>query len=1158
MVMLLACGPEEEINTINAQEGIISNLNSDGDIENWWDYNSDISIVKGSGNIKEGSGALEWSYHVKKEEWNLVARIRVNPILYMKNVEKKGISLWLKSDRIAPVLIQIPESDGSNYQYLNMSKPVGKEWKKFEIGFDEFKLDKDSSDENEKLDPKQIERIELVEVAGFFGGLEEGLRRVWIDDLRFIGELGRVSIAQRVLGPARVAVGATYGNGKFGLGVSLKSGMVTFPTANNIDPKTGTMEMWVKPLTDGVEKKVLFSCLEPPDILGRGGNRVVLYLKGNKLVFEADGKSLSSPYLTFKTGLFSHISLTWDGAGVELYFNGNKVAESTKMIGLGRLAKEMVVGNTMDGTSPVLAVIDELRVSAVKRSGEEISLLFMKPTVGEWDVDTLLFAHFDGSPLPEIDIRHQPFDKVGKISFDLNLPTPSVPLKKSGIQTLHFEVLKNSKVVVMGEKLLTIPMGDLSGLKKQVRLSLDIPSGGEYRLSLKLFYENDLINRGELVFSVPPVPKSVVPVPRRDKSGEWYQKVQVYGIVPIPAEKAKAFNITVNGIWGGSHTDDPILVAKDISPSIRVKYKTGSEYVSAMHASGLLTSGGMIGASGNKKMLERWPELKGAISKTAWGRDAVSWIKDAYIMSENNPLWYNLIVDFGKKSVDAGADVFMIDDIQEFQFPFHYGYDSYSIDGFKKYLRSNFTVTELVDMFAINDVDSLEIGQRNADTATLHYDKRVEKDPLIEVFARFHEQNNFNVKKRAIEAIRAYAKKKGKKIAIAANIYGLGSIRFDGYWSKGLIFSELVDFFAYESIYSVGGKKVLDMPLPRGKWVAWEKLSCAATKAPAVPLLAADSVKKLVKKKIGNFLYILTAEAYANGSAHMLYQAPAYGLGEQWKESAAAAGFILKNRQIYEAEQSVYSPVAVLYLSGEGMKTKLDTYLGISQALAESNIPFDVVFSGCGNYLKDTSTLQSLKKYKLIFIPSLLEITDRQREIIKKYVAEGGMAVIFDPGELNIREPVGDVVFGKGSFITMPNVVVKGREEDPGRAYNLTYDDMTRKAIENTVRSHVGNTVIIDASDRKVVAYPYYQPQDKRLVVHLINYDHDFSNDKIMEKKNIKVRIKKPSLYSGLGKAFMLSPDFTGRVPLKTILIDGYIEFVIPQLNVYTLVLLGF
>jgi len=76
--------------------------------------------------------------------------------------------------------------------------------------------------------------------------------------------------------------------------------------------------------------------------------------------------------------------------------------------------------------------------------------------------------------------------------------------------------------------------------------------------------------------------------------------------------------------------------------------------------------------------------------------------------------------------------------------------------------------------------------------------------------------------------------------------------------------------------------------------------------------------------------------------------------------------------------------------------------------------------------------------------------------------------------------------------------------------------------------------------------------------VHLINYDHDFSNDKIMEKKNIKVRIKKPSLYSGLGKAFMLSPDFTGRVPLKTILIDGYIEFVIPQLNVYTLVLLGF
>jgi len=1148
------------LNDSYGDEGVLSSLNFSKDKKNWWVYKGKISITKESKNIKEGSGALEWRYEIRKKKWNLLARIRINPSLFKG---KNGISLWLKSDRKAPLLFQFVEKDRSNYQYLNFGNPVELDWKIFEICFDELRLDPDSSDENKSFDPDQVDRMEIVEIAGFFETLSEGPRTVWIDDVRLVDKF-KTSRFQKVEGPGKATRGTAYDKAKFGLGILVdkEQEKVIFPTRNNLNPLKGTIEMWIKPLFDGGGmRRVLLSCEDPLDIFGREGNRVIFYLQGRKVVFQVNKLVLSSQELLFKKEEFYHLAMGWDDQGAILYFDGQKVDENKEIISLGRISKEIVIGNLRDGTAPSQTIIDELRISSVKRDKEEIAVSAKKSMAFKWDRGTLLLAHFDDSPLPEIDIRHKG-SKIGeKVTFELNIPTPVFARKTKNRYVLRFEVFHKDTVVMKGEKLLTLTMGDLSGKKNHARLDIGtLKRGAKYKLRLKLFHHNDLLNRGEENFSVFPLSEKYeekVSVSSKNRKKGWFPKVQVYGIIPLSIEEARKFNITVNGVWGGILTADPILPAKSLSPSIRKTYKSELTYVSAMHKAGLITSGAIIAFSGHKTLFERWPELKDAISRTAQGEEATSWMVDSYAMSANNPKWNNWMINQGKRAIDAGVDLIMIDDIQEFLFPFQFGFDEYSIEGFKKYLRSRFTLTELSTQFGIINIDTVDIAQRIASTATRTYENRINTDPFVEVFARFQEENNYQTKRQLFKAIRSYANKKDKKVAITANIYALGTTRFDGYWSKGLYFSELVDFFTFENLYSVGGKKVLEMSFPRGKWLAWEKLSRAATKSPPVPLLAAESLEKIAaRKNFANYLYILFAEAYANQSAYMLYHIPAYKMDKQWKKCADAAGFILNQHAIYEAEQSVYSSVAVLYLYGEGIRTKSFNYLGIAQALAESNIPFEVVFSGDGYYLKDTLTLRELSKYTLILIPSVLDITDNQKEVIKKYVAEGGRAIIFDPWELNIYKSEGEIKFGKGSFIIIPSLKVEGKLEDLGTAYLLTYNDMIRKNIEKIVNTYIESAIIIDGSNREIIAYPYHQYKEKRLVIHLINYDHNLKNDKVKNKRNLRIRIKKPDFYTEQREAFMISPDFKGRITLPIILRNGYLELKIPELKVYNIIIL--
>jgi hypothetical protein len=89
---------------------------------------------------------------------------------------------------------------------------------------------------------------------------------------------------------------------------------------------------------------------------------------------------------------------------------------------------------------------------------------------------------------------------------------------------------------------------------------------------------------------------------------------------------------------------------------------------------------------------------------------------------------------------------------------------------------------------------------------------------------------------------------------------------------------------------------------------------------------------------------------------------------------------------------------------------------------------------------------------------------------------------------------------------------------------------------------------------RNIVATPYLQTAEKRVVLHLVNYDHDQWFDSITSKENIAVTIKKPDF--SIGQVSVISPDFHERQILDFTDTGDTLEFIVPSLFIYDVIVI--
>ena len=172
--------------------------------------------------------------------------------------------------------------------------------------------------------------------------------------------------------------------------------------------------------------------------------------------------------------------------------------------------------------------------------------------------------------------------------------------------------------------------------------------------------------------------------------------------------------------------------------------------------------------------------------------------------------------------------------------------------------------------------------------------------------------------------------------------------------------------------------------------------------------------------------------AYALGGAMANYQvwpdkSASDGIESLYRKTTEAAKFVLDNKDLYEDLEPL-AETAVLFRYFPAPQPYGHSYMGLAQALAESQVPFKVLTQGDGTYIKARVTLADLKPFKVIYALFLEDLRPDERTMLREYVMSGGTIVLFDPKLLEVPDAPLSQKQGKGRIFILPQGKEGGRE----------------------------------------------------------------------------------------------------------------------------------
>lgn len=177
------------------------------------------------------------------------------------------------------------------------------------------------------------------------------------------------------LAPA-VAKGLKYEAGMVGKGVIVGPGArLAYPVKGVIDPKAGTVEMWVKPARPGssAKSRVLF---QAGNAFNNGLHLLIDGANNLRLIaWDAKGKEsgIGTSAAGWKSGEWRHVAATWEGRKLALFVDGAEVASTADAVTLtGISLPTFSIGSRPGGEDAMEGVFDELRISRRARTAAEV------------------------------------------------------------------------------------------------------------------------------------------------------------------------------------------------------------------------------------------------------------------------------------------------------------------------------------------------------------------------------------------------------------------------------------------------------------------------------------------------------------------------------------------------------------------------------------------------------------------------------------------------------------------------------------------------------------------------------------------------------------------------------------------------------------------
>ncbi|MCD6360665.1 MAG: CIA30 family protein [Armatimonadetes bacterium] len=169
---------------------LVFDFESDQVPEGWHTCASEgaLAITREPECVRRGSRALELRY---VPETGRLARLDVTGLIMQ--ARPRSLSFSIRTTEPTPLMLGVSEKDGSSYEAYCYS--AGNRWYDVSIDLDELMLATGSSDENDILDPREIDAINFADLSNLPGevgkslGIKSGEQVMWVDDVRLSTDL---------------------------------------------------------------------------------------------------------------------------------------------------------------------------------------------------------------------------------------------------------------------------------------------------------------------------------------------------------------------------------------------------------------------------------------------------------------------------------------------------------------------------------------------------------------------------------------------------------------------------------------------------------------------------------------------------------------------------------------------------------------------------------------------------------------------------------------------------------------------------------------------------------------------------------------------------------------------------------------------------------
>lgn len=511
-----------------------------------------------------------------------------------------------------------------------------------------------------------------------------------------------------------------------------------------------------------------------------------------------------------------------------------------------------------------------------------------------------------------------------------------------------------------------------------------------------------------------------------------------------------------------------------------------------------------------------------------------------FYTSTNRPTFKEFLINTTKLAIDAGADAVVFDVGTGALGNLKHTFDNDTLKSFREYLAEKYNQTEL-EALGIENITtfdfrkyliSLGYTEENLPPSTGN------ASILWQDWTKNNERMFIEFYRDVYTELKRYAYSRGKEFFIFSNLYhGLGtniliSSYVDGMWSE-IWYGELnypvyrptPDFKVAFSL----GKRYMPMTSP-SPWNSGSK---------------------------SQDLYLLSiAELYACGGWSGI--PPPNSL----EANASFPYFMLVNShpELFEAKQDgefgiVYSIPTSVFASIENRLS----FEGGFYLLSEMHRTFDPIVFGDNYWVNDTVTLENLTKYNAILLPNVQCLSDRQIALLLNYTAQGGILIgvgevgTKDESGISVSRPVWQSLFD-GNTHTYGNGTVISWTDNLLLQYYNNRNTTVLEEFQNRITNVLQSEITTDLH-ANITVFQNWNQERNLMVFHLVNYQYDFNNDRVIPQGNISFTFKLRPEFEGYPlEVILYSPSNIDGVSLSySKEVDGRITVKIPEVNIWTI-----